>query len=106
MPFMALEILGNDGREHKYYYDLESLFYVLVWICLLQDGPRKQGRYPESDYQYEGSVLEKWNGGRRMPEEPEKSAFQTIGLIKMVKVMIYDQFKIDILGHQIGRAHV
>jgi hypothetical protein len=30
-PFMAIEVL--DGEEHTYRHDLESFFYVLVWMC-------------------------------------------------------------------------
>ena len=96
---MALEMLENNGCEHKYYYDLESLFYVLVWICLLQDGPRKQGHYPESDYQYEKSILEGWNGGRKMSEDCEGTAFQRLGKIKSATVVDHDKFTKEILNH-------
>ena len=91
-------MLENNGCEHKYYYDLESLFYVLVWVCLLQDGPRKQGHYPESNYKYEGSVLEGWRGGRNMLEDQEGTVFQRIGNIKMATVMDHGKFARDILN--------
>lgn len=31
-PFMAIDLLGGDPTVHLYRHDLESLFYVLVWI--------------------------------------------------------------------------
>lgn len=33
LEFMAIEILGQYGR-HSYRHDLESFFYVLLWICI------------------------------------------------------------------------
>jgi hypothetical protein len=32
MQFMAIEVL--DGQGHTYRHDLESFFYVLVWMCI------------------------------------------------------------------------
>jgi len=31
-PFMAIDLLGGEPTVHMYRHDLESLFYVLVWI--------------------------------------------------------------------------
>jgi serine/threonine protein kinase len=31
-PFMAIDLLRGDPTTHLYRHDLESLFYVLVWI--------------------------------------------------------------------------
>ncbi|KAF8268560.1 hypothetical protein EI94DRAFT_1138878 [Lactarius quietus] len=31
-PFMAIDLLGRDPSVHMYRHDLESLFYVLLWI--------------------------------------------------------------------------
>ena len=31
MEFMAIEVL--QGIDHTYRHDLESFFYVLVWLC-------------------------------------------------------------------------
>ena len=97
LPFMSIEMLRNNGGKHKYYYDLESLFYVLVWVCSLQDGPRRKGHHPESNYQYEGSVLEGWNGDRRISEDSEGNAFKKVGTIKAGSVGIASIFKVDIL---------
>lgn len=32
MPFMAVDLLEKPPTVHMYRHDLESLFYVLVWI--------------------------------------------------------------------------
>ena len=31
-PFMAIDLLRPDPSVHMYHHDLESMFYVLVWI--------------------------------------------------------------------------
>ena len=31
-PFVAIDLLGPDPTVHMYCHDLESMFYVLVWI--------------------------------------------------------------------------
>jgi serine/threonine protein kinase len=31
-PFMAIDLLSGEPTVHMYRHDLESLFYVLVWI--------------------------------------------------------------------------
>lgn len=38
---MALEIMLKDGKTffHDIHHDLESIFYVLIWVCCLMDGP-------------------------------------------------------------------
>ncbi|KAE8151976.1 hypothetical protein BDV25DRAFT_80775 [Aspergillus avenaceus] len=49
--FMAIGLLL--GEAHSFMHDMESLFWVLFWICIHYDGPDKDGRVvPEFD---------KWN---------------------------------------------
>ena len=37
-PFMALDLLADgDPPVHKYRFDLESFFFVLVWHCAVHD---------------------------------------------------------------------
>ena len=57
MEFMAIEVL--QGIDHTYRHDLESFFYVLIWLCArrgwdLYENPR--GRPKES-------VLTQWYSG-------------------------------------------
>lgn len=42
---MAYEILlYGDKRPHRATHDLESLFYVLIWVCTMYEGPNNQER--------------------------------------------------------------
>ena len=44
LPFMAVELLinsNNDMVEHSAKHDLESFFYVLLYICMMCEGPGK-----------------------------------------------------------------
>ena len=37
-PFMAIDLLSGEPTDHLYRHDLESLFFVLVWITARHDG--------------------------------------------------------------------
>ncbi|KAJ6613619.1 hypothetical protein B0H10DRAFT_219274 [Mycena sp. CBHHK59/15] len=39
LPFMVVGILVDDETLHELKHDLESLLYVLIWICLHYAGP-------------------------------------------------------------------
>ncbi|KZT22806.1 hypothetical protein NEOLEDRAFT_1031523, partial [Neolentinus lepideus HHB14362 ss-1] len=40
LPFMAVDLLSAWGKvHHKPEWDLESLLYVLIWICIFNLGP-------------------------------------------------------------------
>jgi hypothetical protein len=41
---MALEIMLKDGKtfRHDIRHDLESIFYVLVWVCCHMEGPEME----------------------------------------------------------------
>ncbi|KAJ7719916.1 hypothetical protein B0H16DRAFT_1336298 [Mycena metata] len=34
LPFMAIQILKNDGVSHQPHHDLESIYWLLVWMIL------------------------------------------------------------------------
>ena len=45
LPFMAVQILQAGAKTpHRSTHDLESIFYMLVWICTMYMGPRDQER--------------------------------------------------------------
>ena len=45
LPFMAVEILLNgENVPHHPTHNLESIFYMLIWICTMYEGPRNQER--------------------------------------------------------------
>ena len=99
MPFVPIEMMLEYGCHHEYYFDLESLFYVLVWICLLEDGPRWEGHYPSSKYVMKGSILERWCGGPGMPADSNKDAYQSAGDSKSATVLNETRFNERILAH-------
>ncbi|KAF1976060.1 hypothetical protein BU23DRAFT_588261 [Bimuria novae-zelandiae CBS 107.79] len=39
--FMAIGVLLDD-EKHSFMHDLESFFWVLFWICIHHDGPRRE----------------------------------------------------------------
>ena len=44
-PFMAMDLLRSSAPPlHLYRYDLESLFYVLVYVCIVLDMQQKKFR--------------------------------------------------------------
>ena len=55
----SVQLHGDDFRvHHTPADDIESLFYVLVWILVLYDGPlgwERQG------FDFESSILSKWS---------------------------------------------
>ena len=52
-PFMAFELLRpGDIPRHKYRFDLESFFWLLVWFCIAFD-PNHRGRYRKTPFDQE-----------------------------------------------------
>jgi Fungal protein kinase len=41
-PFLAIGVLLKES--HTYRHDLESFFYVFLWICIIYRGPNKERR--------------------------------------------------------------
>lgn len=55
---MAIDVLvPADNMVHAYHHDLESLFYVLCWICSIQGGPANLQRA----FDYKESEIRRWN---------------------------------------------
>ncbi|KAH8112602.1 hypothetical protein DFH11DRAFT_1783717 [Phellopilus nigrolimitatus] len=57
---------GNDGQgkenkiKHAYYHDLESILYVLCWLCTAQEGPNNLQR--SRDFIFKKSAIAQWAG--------------------------------------------
>jgi len=51
---------GNFKVQHTPADDIESLFYVLIWIMVLYDGPLGRER---QDFDFESSILGEWSEG-------------------------------------------
>jgi len=64
LPFMAIgRLKEKPDFPHKYFHDLESMFYVLCWICTLYDGPRfKKRQFSASTLLYVKTAVAEWNG--------------------------------------------
>ncbi|KLO13780.1 hypothetical protein SCHPADRAFT_940104 [Schizopora paradoxa] len=79
MPFMAIELLNSksygEPKAHTYYHDLESLFYVLCWVCMISAGPGKD----RDSSEYKDSFLYKWN----IPDKSEESMAEVAQLKRM-----------------------
>ncbi|KAH8109317.1 hypothetical protein DFH11DRAFT_1515778 [Phellopilus nigrolimitatus] len=66
LPFMAIEVMqSNDDGDpmfpHAYYHDLESLFYILCWICTILEGPYNKERKTDA-FDFGMSEITKWAG--------------------------------------------
>ncbi|KLO05489.1 hypothetical protein SCHPADRAFT_896216 [Schizopora paradoxa] len=57
MPFDALDVTMASPVPHTVLHDLESLFYVMIWICTTQRGPNNAWRV----FDYSSSEIFLWN---------------------------------------------
>ena len=80
MPFMAIQVLR--GLEDTYRHDLESLFYVLLWMCgrrawekgfqcSIRDQPRKR-------------IFQKWYGDSANKVEAVKQGYMHVEIFEDV----------------------
>ena len=64
-PFTAIDLLSEESTEHLHRHDLESLFYVVVWITSrFQDGK-----------EIPNTPLQGWAEGKHQRVVDSKSAF-------------------------------
>ncbi|KAI1202726.1 serine/threonine-protein kinase Sgk2 [Nemania serpens] len=61
MQFMAIEVLRRKG--HTYRHDLESFFYVLLWICARTSWTKAEFKGGKNDGPVYASKLTKWVKG-------------------------------------------
>ncbi|KAM4061466.1 serine/threonine-protein kinase [Hirsutella rhossiliensis] len=61
MQFMAIEVLR--GIDHTYRHDLESFFYVLLWMCARCAWNVKKGFCKAGETAPEESILRRWEVG-------------------------------------------
>ncbi|KAI5853656.1 hypothetical protein GGS23DRAFT_608368 [Durotheca rogersii] len=62
--FMAIGVLM--GEQHSFVHDLESFFWVLLWICIHYDGPGKKSRVVDEFDQWNYAnmdLLATWKSG-------------------------------------------
>ncbi len=58
---MAIDALGGpiSSDVHRLHHDLESLLYVIIWVCTIQSGPAGAKR----QFEYAKTELYGWNAG-------------------------------------------
>ncbi|KAG9228313.1 serine/threonine-protein kinase Sgk2 [Amylocarpus encephaloides] len=61
MQFMAIEVL--EGKGHTYRHDLESFFYVFVWICIRYGHESIVGQKPNKLLRPKTNILRGWYTG-------------------------------------------
>jgi serine/threonine protein kinase len=61
MQFMAIEVL--DGKGHTYRHDLESFFYVFVWICIRYGYEGTGRQQPNKVMRPKTNILRGWYTG-------------------------------------------
>ncbi len=58
---MSIDSLNpNKDAPHRLHHDLESLLYVIIWVCTVQAGPRNHRRC----FKYSETELFHWNAGK------------------------------------------
>ncbi|KAJ6511327.1 hypothetical protein C8R47DRAFT_730792 [Mycena vitilis] len=87
LPFMAIDILlkGEELPEHEPRHDLESLLYVLIWVCVHYAGPCDVARQNFDIYE---SPLSDWVSG---------ATHKAIGKMKRSTMMDDDLWEGEVL---------
>ena len=89
MPFMAIDLLREEPVEHLYRHDLESLFYVLVWITSRFNDGKEIPSPP----------LQEWAKGDHRIVETSKCAF-------ILEPSLFPTEKFESFGFHITRMHM
>ena len=95
---MAISILKNNGCPHRYHYELESLFYSLIWICLTADEKKVDG-HPTPTTEFSKMQLHLWCGPQLDDPENEAAVLDQIAAIKASALSDVDEFEKKILSH-------
>ncbi|KAH7330007.1 hypothetical protein BKA65DRAFT_508199 [Rhexocercosporidium sp. MPI-PUGE-AT-0058] len=61
MQFMTIEVL--EGKSHKYRHDLESFFYVFVWMCIRYGYGGTGRQKPKKVMRPKTNILRGWYTG-------------------------------------------
>ena len=82
---MAMKILLNNGSGivHEPRFDLESLFYVLIYLCMNLKGPGNQVRTTADLRQYQSFPLAEWFSA--------EGSFRKLGRVKMGQLVTFEQ---------------
>ncbi|KAH8115424.1 hypothetical protein DFH11DRAFT_1759779 [Phellopilus nigrolimitatus] len=109
IPFMAIEImdqnppgskkplakdLNGEPIIHDYYHDLESVFYMLCWLCIAQAGPNSKDRQSTEPFDYKSSAIGKWAAAGQ-----DESDYQKVADAKCWMVTMTHRFKRKVLDY-------
>ena len=67
LPFLSIDSMNPNPNfvfVHGAHHDIESLFYVLIWICTTQSGPNGKAR----KFEFKKTELYVWNAGGKLEE--------------------------------------
>jgi hypothetical protein len=82
MQFMAIEVL--EGKGHTYRHDLESFFYVFVWMCIRYGYEVTGGQKPNKLIRPKTNILRGWYTGiyteiaRNKVGDMDKNRFENV----------------------------
>ncbi|KAH8742393.1 kinase-like domain-containing protein [Diaporthe sp. PMI_573] len=79
MQFMAVEVLRKT--DHTYRHDLESFFYVLLWMCARQSWNNGFGGVEKPPKE---SLLRKWEIGRFQDIADAKEGHMTVNSLERI----------------------
>ena len=94
---MAISILANNGCAHKFYYELESLFYTLIWTVLMADEQKEDG-HPLPTTDFTDSELSLWCGPQVDDPKKEEKVFRQIARNKATSLKDDVEFATGILS--------
>ncbi|KAH8114691.1 hypothetical protein DFH11DRAFT_180194 [Phellopilus nigrolimitatus] len=98
LPFMSIDMLTGRIQEYCYYHDLESLLYVLIWVCTTQAGPHDAPR-AATDCTFKETGIAIWCAMAPGQVDPyDATAMNTVGLAKSGMMKEEDHFEINIIS--------
>lgn len=86
---MAIDVLKGGVKPHRFHHDIESLFYVLLWICQTQGGPNNTPR-PGN---FKGLPIYDWRG----LTESCLATTASIAALKRETMVQLQQFRLKII---------
>jgi hypothetical protein len=91
IPYMAIELLTElKSVKHEFYHDLESLFYVICYICCICAGPNYTLR---DDLKVFETAIAKWFGTKEQSESDiGKEKYETVSIPDDFEEMILHVF--------------
>jgi hypothetical protein len=78
IPFTLIEILGEYATQegatvHQAKHDMESLIYILIWMCVLYGDPQVEGSGP---CDASTTCLNAWTSPKSLPEVHNLAVFK------------------------------